>query len=119
MSVDPTIDDGVECATTYVLAPGETRLQTYITLFNPTEAEVAGPYGTLADSGGEIESWGNGRGFERASISDITSLSDPAPINYVAYQAPQVAYGIVPRFPAPAAGAEPTTNSAYLIAGVR
>ncbi len=118
MSVDPTIDDGVECATTYVLAPGETRLQTYITLFNPTEAEVAGPYGTLADSGGEIESWGNGRGFERASISDITSLSDPAPINYVAYQAPQVAYGIVPRFPAPAAGAEPTTNSAYLIAGV-
>lgn len=118
MGVDPTIDDGVECATTYVLAPGETRLQTYITLFNPTDAEVAGPYGTLADSGGEIESWGNGRGFERASISDITSLSDPAPIDYVAYQAPEVAYGVVPRFPAPAAGAERTTSSAYLIAGV-
>jgi hypothetical protein len=116
--VDPTIDDGVECATTYVLAPGQTTLQTYFTLYNPTEAAVIGPYGTLSDSGGEIESWGNGRGFERASLTDINSLASPAPIDYVVYQAPSVGYSLAPRLPAPAAGEEPNAHSAYLIAGV-
>lgn len=116
--VDPTIDDGVECATTYVLAPGETTLQTYFTLYNPTDAAVIGPYGTLSDSGGQIESWGNGRGFERASLTDINSLASPAPIDYVVYQAPSVGYSLAPRLPPPADGEPPHAHSAYLIAGV-
>ncbi|MEZ4367753.1 MAG: CehA/McbA family metallohydrolase [Kofleriaceae bacterium] len=112
VEVDPTLDDHAECATTYVLAPGSTTLQTYFSLYNAGESPITGPYGTLADSGGEVEVWGNGRGFERAGLEDITALAEPAPVDYVVYQAPGVAYGIAPRH------ATPTDNSAYLISGV-
>jgi hypothetical protein len=108
--VDPDIDDGVECATTYVLAPGSTTLQTYFTLYNPGDREVRGPFGTIADIGGVSEQWGNGRGFERLTLS-ASSFSTSAPLDYTLFQAPGVAYGILPRDPTPAA------SSAYLIAG--
>jgi len=111
MEVDPDIDDGVECATTYVLAPGSTTLQVYFTLYNPTDSEVSGPMGTLADTGGATESWGDQRGFERLTLS-LAALSAKAPLDYTVYQGPGVAYGIVPRDP------QPSVSSAYLIAGV-
>lgn len=111
MEVDPDIDDGVECATTYVLAPGSTSLETYFTLYNPTESEVSGPMGTLADTGGTTEAWGDHRGFERMSLS-LAALTSEAPLDYTVFQGPGVAYGILPRDPVP------TTASAYLIAGV-
>ena len=109
--VDPDIDDGVECATTYVLYPGATSIQVYFTLYNPTDSSVQGPMGTLADTGGTVESWGNLRGFERLGLS-IDALSLEAPLDYTVYQGPGVSYGILPRDPLPA------VNSAYLIAGV-
>jgi hypothetical protein len=109
--IDPDIDDGVECATTYVLAPGATTLQVYFTMYNPTDDNVQGPMGTLADTGGTTESWGNLRGFERLSLS-LDAFSNSAPLDYTVYQGPGVSYGIVPRDPVPVA------SSAYLIAGV-
>jgi hypothetical protein len=111
MEVDPDIDDGVECATTYVLAPGATHLEVYFTLYNPTESEVQGPMGTLADTGGQTEAWGDKRGFERLSLS-LAALTSRSPLDYTLFQGPDVAYGILPRDPTP------TTASAYLIAGV-
>jgi hypothetical protein len=109
--VDPDVDDGVECATTYVLAPGSTTLETYFTLYNPTTADIQAPFGTIADTGGETEGWGNLRGFERLSLS-LDALTEAAPLDYTVYQGPGVAYGVVPREPVP------MTASAYLIAGV-
>lgn len=110
-AVDPDIEDGVECATTYVLAPGSTSMQVYFTLYNPTSDDVNGPMGTISDSGGAVEPWGSPRGFERLTLSaDV--LSKQLPLDYAVTQGPGVAYGIVPRTPRPQVG------SSYLIAGV-
>ena len=111
-AVDPDIEDGVTCATTYVLAPGSTTLQITHSLFNGSTIEVNGPMGTLADTGGNTEAWTNARGFERADISSLTTLSTPQPIDYVLYQGPGVAYGVIPRH------ATPTVHAQALIAGV-
>lgn len=110
--VDPDIDDGMDCATTYVLAPGSNTLEVHHSLFNGGPDLIAGPLGTLADTGGETEAWTNARGFERADISAITSLGDPQPSDYVVYQGPGVAYGVIPRHD------EPVQHTQALIAGV-
>ena len=110
--VDPDIDDGVECATTYVLEPGSTSLGVHHSLFNPGGSRIAGPIGALADTGGVTEAWTSGRGFVRADISAQTTLSKPQPTDYVIYQGPGVAYGVIPRPTTPA------PNSQALIAGV-
>ncbi|MBL0218593.1 MAG: PHP domain-containing protein [Myxococcales bacterium] len=111
-TVDPDIDDGVLCATTYVLAPGSTSLAIHHSLFNDGPDNVAGPMGTLADTGGFTEGWTNASGFQRADISALTSLSRPQPIDYVLYQGPGVAYGIVPRH------AVPVEHAQAVVAGV-
>ncbi|MBA3391705.1 MAG: PHP domain-containing protein [Deltaproteobacteria bacterium] len=111
-AVDPDIEDGVDCATTYVLAPGSTTLEVHHSLFNGSDHAIDGPLGTLADTGGHTEAWTNARGFERADISAIATLGTPQPIDYVIYQGPGVAYGVIPRHPTP------TVHTQALIAGV-
>lgn len=111
-TVDPDIPDKIECATTYILEPGASNLQVYHTLYNAGEDKVTGPMGTMTDTGGATESWGNLRGFERLGVENIASLGSPSPIDYVMYQGPGIAYGIIPRHDAP------TTHSQFLIAGV-
>ncbi len=111
-TVDPDIEDGVLCATTYVLEPGSTTLEVHHSLYNDGSDDVAGPLGTLADTGGFTEGWTNASGFQRADISALTSLSRPQPIDYVLYQGPGVAYGIVPRH------AMPTEHAQAVVAGV-
>ena len=112
VTLDPDIDDNVECATTYVLAPGSTTLEVYHSLFNAGDDEILAPMGTLADTGGNTEAWTNTRGFERADIGAIATLGTPQPSDYVVYQGPGVAYGVVPRH------AVPTPHTQALIAGV-
>ena len=111
-TVDPDIEDGVECATTYVLAPGTTKLEVTHSLYNAGKDKVEGPIGTLADTGGQTEGWTNNHGFQRADISALTTLGKPNPTDYVVYQGPGVAYGIIPRH------ATPTKHTAALVAGV-
>lgn len=113
LELDPDIDDGVECATTYILEPGSEALQVSWTLFNPGDTAIKGPFGALNDTGGEIASWGRTRGFERLGIEAITSATDPAPTEYVVYQGPGVAYGVLPRHDDPN-----VTNSTFLVQGV-
>ena len=110
--INPDIEDSLDCATTYILYPGATQLEVYWSIFNPTDKAVSAPLGMLNDTGGETEAWSNGRGFERAGIGALSSLSDPAPIDYVVYQGPGPAYGVVPRFDAP------TRSAGFIIAGV-
>ncbi len=110
--IDPDIEDDVDCATTYILAPGSTSLEVYHSLYNAGDDEIAGPIGTLADSGGVTEAWTNTRGFERADISALATLGSPNPSDYVVYQGPDVAYGLIPR------DAAPTVHAHILIAGV-
>jgi hypothetical protein len=95
--VNPDIADDVECATTYILAPGSTKLEVHHSLFNDGGELVQGPIGTIADSGGNTEAWTSAGGFERADISALVTSSAPRPMEYVVYQAPDVAYGVIPR----------------------
>ncbi|MCW5804823.1 MAG: PHP domain-containing protein [Deltaproteobacteria bacterium] len=111
-TVDPDIPDGVLCATTYVLAPGSTTLEVHHSLFNKGPDEVHGPMGTIADTGGDTEAWTNARGFQRADISAIATLGQPQPSDFVLYQGPGVAYGVIPRHDVP------TVHTQALIAGV-
>jgi hypothetical protein len=111
-TMDPDIDDGIECATTYVLAPGSTTLEVYHSLYNKGPDRVTGPMGTVADSGGNTEAWTNTRGFERADITALLTSGKPQPSDYVVYQGPGVAYGVIPRHD------KPTPHTQTLIAGV-
>ena len=111
-AVDPDIADGVECATTYILQPGSHSLEVHHSLFNKGPDSVDGPLGTLADIGGYTDAWTNSRGFERADISALMTLSKPQPIDFVLYQGPGVAYGVIPRHKTP------TVHTQALIAGV-
>ncbi len=112
VTMDPDIADNIECATTYILAPGTTKLEMYHSLYNPGPDRITGPMGTVADSGGNTEAWTNTRGFERADISALLTSGKPQPSDYVVYQAPGVAYGVIPRHDAP------TPHTQTLIAGV-
>lgn len=112
LELDPDIDDEVQCASTYVLEPDSDTLQVYWTLYNPTEINVRSPFGALNDSGGDTESWSPTRGFERLGIDALLEAGDPAPIDYVVYQGPHEAYGIVPIH-------DPSIpNATFLVAGV-
>jgi hypothetical protein len=111
-TVDPDIADGVLCATTYILAPQSNTLEVHHSLFNDGKDEIAGPMGTIADTGGNTEAWTNARGFQRADIGALATLGAPQPSDYVVYQGPGVSYGIIPRHDVP------TTHTQALIAGV-
>lgn len=112
--LDPDIEDGVTCATTYTLWPDATKLEIAWTLFNGGEYDLAGPFGAINDTGGAVESFSPGLlGFNRAGIDALANLGEPQPANYAVYQGPGVAYGIVPVHAA--AG---TPNATFLVAGV-
>ncbi len=111
-AIDPDLPDNVDCATTYILEPGSTTLQVYHSMYNGGPDEVRGPLGALSDSGGTIEAWSNTRGFERADIGALATLGSPNPSDYIVYQGPDVAYGLIPRNEAG------TPHAHILIAGV-
>lgn len=111
-AVDPDIEDNVACATTYILAPGSNKLEVHHSIYNAGKDVITGPLGTLADTGGNTEAWTNARGFERSDISAIATLGTPQPSDYVVYQAPGVAYGVIPRHDTP------TVHTQALLAGV-
>lgn len=111
---DPDLDDGVACATTYTLRPDSAAVEVKWTLFNGSDEDIDGPFGTLSDTGGDVEAFAPGVvGFNRLGIDSLLTNSDPAPTPYSVYQGPGVAYGLIPRHP------QKTTPSAtILVAGV-
>ncbi|HEY4242749.1 MAG TPA: CehA/McbA family metallohydrolase [Kofleriaceae bacterium] len=111
-TVDPDVPDGILCATTYILYPGATYIEVHHTLFNAGPDLVWGPMGTIADTGGSTDGWTDARGFEAADISNLANLSIPEPANFAIYQAPGVAYGIIPRHD------QPTIHAAVNVSGV-
>jgi len=113
LDLDPDVPDDMECATTYVLEPGSSRLNVRWTLFNGGTRKVKGPFGMFNDTGGQIETFAPTRGHERLGIDALTDATDAAPIEYVVYEGPKVSYGLLPVHEDPA-----TTNSSFLIAGV-
>ena len=111
--LDPDIEDGVLCATTYVLEPDSTTLEISWTLVNPGDTAIRGPFGALSDNGGKVEVFSPRRGFERVGIGTLTGGDTQAPVEYAVQQGPDVAYGILPQYSE--AG---LTNAAFTVAGV-
>ncbi len=93
----PEREDGALCATTYILEPGSSTLQSYLTLFNPTDTLITGPMGVLSDTGGEVFIFLPEVGFSRLEeIADAVSGGSNNS-RYMVWQGPDVAYGILPR----------------------
>ncbi len=112
-SQNPDFDDHVLCATTYILRPDSNTLEVQWTLYNGGDQIIRGPFASFSDTGGEVKVWGPTRGFEETGIDSILSGGGPAPVDYVVYQGPHVAYGLMPRHQDLA-----TPNTSASIAGV-
>ena len=114
--LDPDIPDEVECATTYILEPDSPTLEVYWTFYNAGERPVRGPFAAFSDTGGAVDTWNYGRGFERLGIEALADPDlEPTPTEYAVFQGPGVAYGLVPQL---AADAPVRTAASILITGV-
>ena len=89
------VDLKVQAAVTYVLMPGETRLQMYYTFYNSTGTDEKTTWGTLTDTGAQIEPFHPGGGFGEAEISEVATGGVP-PGPYAALLGRHVAYGVTP-----------------------
>ena len=99
-SLIPEFPDAVECATTYLLAPDSDVLEVRFTLWNGGETPVEGPFALLNDTGGDIDVWSPEQGFSgKATVASVIGAAEAAPTPYVVYQAPGVAYGVIPVHP--------------------
>ncbi len=109
----PELPDDAECATTYVLEPGAATLRTYFTIFNAGDDVIDGPMGMLSDTGGEVAVFQPRSGFTRlSSVEDAFDAADLG-TQYMVWQAPNVAYGILPRHDDPT-----TQNGSVVLLGV-
>lgn len=89
---------GLEAAVTYVLHPGETKLQAIYTIYNASKIDVATTWGTLADTGASIEVFHPYSGYGEIGFDSILNATDAPPGNYVALQGQGITYGVMPRF---------------------
>jgi hypothetical protein len=110
---DPDLEDGMLCATTYVLPPDSARLEVYFTLLNAGDTPIRGPLGTLSDTGGEVQVWAPEQGFQTSVGLESLLGGAGTPVPYVVQQGPGVAYGIVPRHPV-----ADTPNATFSVSGV-
>ena len=98
--VNPDIDDDLECATTYTLYPDTNVLDVAWTYFNPSNDAIRTIAGLYNDTGGKIESFSVGTGFIGSLsfeniLGALGASSDQQ--NYITYQGPNIAYGVVPQ----------------------
>jgi hypothetical protein len=114
--LDPDIPDQIECATTYILEPDSSTLEVYWTFYNDGDRAVRGPFAAFSDTGGAVDTWNHGRGFERLGIEALADPDlRPTPTEYAVFQGPGVAYGLVPQL---SPDAEVPSVASILITGV-
>ena len=114
--LDPVIPDEIECATTYILQPDSDTVEVYWTFYNAGERAVSGPFAAFSDMGGETEAWSHRRGYEKLGVESLTDPNlGPSPTEYSVFQAPGVAYGVVPQH---AEEVPLKTNASIQITGV-
>jgi len=90
---DPNNEDEMTVAVTYILAPGSNAVEVHWSMYNPGPYLIRGPLGALSDSGGNTSLFGDGKGFARAGLDNLSTLEGS--VRYPVYQAPGVAYGIL------------------------
>ncbi len=119
--LDPDIGDSIECATTYTLRPDQETIEIAWTMFNaadPADPPVAGPFGMINDCGGEMNIfYPRQRLYHiKTGFEVLATASAPNPLAYAVYQAPDIAYGVIPRHDK--VGDSGPLNAAAIIAGV-
>ncbi|MGZ3404944.1 MAG: CehA/McbA family metallohydrolase [Polyangia bacterium] len=102
------VDLKLSAAVTYILMPGETRLRIIYTMYNGNETDEKTTWGTLSDTGAQIEPFHPVGGFGEAEISEVVSGGTP-PGKYAALLARGIAYGLTP---------PGDTTAAFPVAGV-
>ncbi len=89
------VDLELQAAVTYILMPGETKVRIIYTMYNGTDLDEQTTWGTLTDTGAQIEPFHPIGGFGEADISDVLSGGNP-PGAYMALLARGIAYGLTP-----------------------
>src|SRR5947209_4866511 len=89
------VDLKMQAAVTYILMPGESTLRMIYTFYNGSGADERTSWGTLSDTGAQIEPFHVGSGFGESDISDVISGGVP-PGPYAVFLGQRVAYGLVP-----------------------
>src|SRR5207244_2740281 len=62
---------GLDATATYTLAPGSSEVVVTYAYHNPTASEVRTSYGTLTDTGAEIEMFHPGIGFGEFAVTEL------------------------------------------------
>lgn len=94
----PQVELKWDIAVTYILYPGETQLHVFYTFYNPNADDAKTSWGTLTDTGAQVEIFHSGAGFGETGIDAILGASAANPVQYMALQGQNVAYGVVPIF---------------------
>ena len=105
-SLSPQIALGLEVTATYTLKPGDEHVHVDYGLRNVDDQAKKILFGTLTDTGADIELFHPGVGYGEFAITDFVTGAVPT-VEYVALQAQGVSYGIIPVERDPQARAAP------------
>jgi hypothetical protein len=89
------VDLKLQAAVTYILMPGESNVRVIYTMFSGADLDEKTTWGTLSDTGANIEPFHPGGGFGEGDIADVVTGGNP-PGAYAALLARGIAYGLVP-----------------------
>ncbi|HXU72727.1 MAG TPA: hypothetical protein VN947_25570 [Polyangia bacterium] len=91
----PTIPLGLQVTATYTLAPGDSFIRVDYAIHNKDATAKKVLFGTLTDSGAEIELFHPGVGYGEFTMNQLLTGAVPT-VEYLALQGQGIAYGIVP-----------------------
>src|SRR5262249_19185886 len=83
-------------AVTYILMPGEPRVRMIYPSYNPNALPASTLWGTISDTGAGPEIFHPRQGFGELSLSDIATISNAPPVDFVAFLSHGISYGLVP-----------------------
>jgi hypothetical protein len=90
------VDLGLDVAVTYLLAPGATHVEAIYTFFNGGANDRATSFGTITDTGAQIEMFHPHVGYGEFSLNDLLTPNKVPLVEYSALQAQGITYGVVP-----------------------
>lgn len=109
-TLDPRLALDLDVTATYTLAPGDSFITVDYALHNQDMSTRKVLFGTLTDTGAEIELFHPGVGYGEFAMNDFITANVPT-VEYVALQGQGLSYGIAP------VEKDPTTRGAPLPVG--
>ena len=91
----PTLPLGLQVTATYTLAPGDAFIRVDYAIHNKDAGAKKVLFGTLTDSGAEIELFHPGVGYGEFTMNQLLTGAVPT-VEYLALQGQGITYGLVP-----------------------